>query len=353
MKKLTFFMLLSFVLGACGNKVDSSSLDTSIKLKINFRTASFNSDIFIDTLNDIYFNKYSIETVSNSTLDDNSSTADIIFCNDCNGGIPYGYRTEYFALKKDVFSESEYTLEQVFEIAQANNKKIYNPLTAGYYVANYMFSALGADSIKIDIDGNIVTTWTSEEGIALIEYFASLTQQYSSNSGDFTDSISSNYNNYIFKIFPPTIADEGETYKPMQTLKINGVTSKPIIYKTNIKINETSGVDLEKLVKFVLDISTNEFLLALSNADDKFYPVKNVEFTNKSEYQQILEVYLRGDYYLNDEYYYFLGDVDPFITQKVWTMIETLTSAINYGLDNLNEDFASYSDLINYYLYEI
>ncbi len=188
MKKITFLMLLPFVLGACGNKVDSSSLDTSIKLKINFRTASFNSDIFIDTLNYIYPNKYSIETVSNSALDNTSSDADIIFYNDRNGGIPYGYRTEYFALKKDVFSENEYTLEQVFEIAQANNKKIYNPLTAGYYVANYVFSALGADSIKIDIDENIVTTWTSEEGIALIEYFASLTQQYSSNSGDFTDS---------------------------------------------------------------------------------------------------------------------------------------------------------------------
>ncbi len=84
-----------------------------------------------------------------------------------------------------------------------------------------------------------------------------------------------------------------------------------------------------------------------------FIPLKNVEITDKSDYQQILETYLQGDYYLNDEYYYFFGDVDPFTTQKVWTTIETLTSAINYGLDNFNEDFASYSDLINYYLYEI
>lgn len=333
-QKYVFLFLLPLLLSACNS--NSEQQKTTIKMKFDVASETFQDD-FINALNTIYPNTYDIERVNNI------QSADVYFSSfkEKENSVVFSYYTTYYTVNSTYFGSNkiDYSIQEILDIAEQNQKLIVSPLSSPQFFANYMNSALGDDSIKIDENNNYVTTWTSEEGIELLNYFAELAQEYDGVLSTTNDYLNEP-NRFITK-FQYDLYEEDkalDTFVPINFPAINNIKFKPYVFQRWININESSHLETSVLTQFIDDLVSNLFQSELAKLNSLFYPAANVTLTTYSNYQNILKKYLENEHYLDY--------TEPY-DSTIWEMIQSLMDAVRYGLD---EEYASFAELINSYL---
>ena len=258
---------------------------------------------------------YNIEQVNNI------QSADIYLSStkEKENSVAFSYYTTYYTASSIYLGSDkiDYSIQEILDIAERNQKLIVSPLSSPQFFANYMNSALGEDSIKIDENSKYITTWTSEEGIELLNYFAKLAQEYDDVLSTTNDYLNEP-NRFITK-FQYDLYEEDETldtFVPINFPAINNIKFKPYVFRRWININESSQLQTSVLTQFIdNNLVSNLFQSELASRNPIFYPVTNVTLTTYSNYQNILKKYLENEHYLDY--------TEPY-DSTIWEMILTI-----------------------------